>query len=196
MGTMYQGAPDDPFELNFRDLLGIEGGEVDDPDDSGGHTRWGITERIARAWGYEGPMSALPLTTARVIYRGHFWDVMRCSDVHATSPALAGELFEQGVNMGCSRAVSHLQRWLNALNDRGSLWGDMQADGLMGAITLAALRSFHQRRGVEGLEVLYTAMNSLQAAWYLELAERREKDEKFLWGWLRARVARSRAPRA
>jgi lysozyme family protein len=41
-------------------ILGKEGGYVNNPNDKGGPTRWGITQTTARAYGYSGDMKALP----------------------------------------------------------------------------------------------------------------------------------------
>lgn len=54
-----------PFEEALKHTLGIEGEYSDHPSDSGGKTRYGITEAKARAWGYDGPMSARPRTSPR-----------------------------------------------------------------------------------------------------------------------------------
>ncbi|OCO16336.1 hypothetical protein AN684_0205915 [Klebsiella pneumoniae subsp. pneumoniae] len=35
-------------------ILGKEGGYVNNPNDKGGPTRWGITQTTARAYGYKG----------------------------------------------------------------------------------------------------------------------------------------------
>ena len=40
-------------------LLGKEGGYTDHPSDRGGPTNWGITEKVARAYGYTGDMREL-----------------------------------------------------------------------------------------------------------------------------------------
>ncbi|EPN8859692.1 glycosyl hydrolase 108 family protein, partial [Yersinia enterocolitica] len=37
-------------------ILGREGGYVDNPDDAGGPTRWGVTQKTALANGYTGDM--------------------------------------------------------------------------------------------------------------------------------------------
>ena len=58
--------------LRDRIINGIierEGDYVDNPDDSGGPTRWGITEREARANGYTGAMQALPRYLTYNVYR-------------------------------------------------------------------------------------------------------------------------------
>lgn len=44
----------------IADLIAIEGGYSNDPDDSGGETTWGVTERRARKFGYTGPMIDMP----------------------------------------------------------------------------------------------------------------------------------------
>ena len=44
-------------------------------------------------------------------------------------------------------------------------------------------------RGQAGEKVLLRALNSSQAVRYLELAEQREANETFLFGWLAGRVA-------
>ena len=49
------------FEHAFERLIGHEGGFVDHPSDPGGATRYGITERVARANGYTGSMREFPL---------------------------------------------------------------------------------------------------------------------------------------
>lgn len=57
------------FERAFEKLLGHEGGFVDHPKDPGGSTRYGITQRVARANGYEGDMRNFPLAEAKRIAR-------------------------------------------------------------------------------------------------------------------------------
>lgn len=39
----------------INEILEVEGKQfADDPADSGGATRWGVTEKVARYWGYRG----------------------------------------------------------------------------------------------------------------------------------------------
>ena len=185
------GLGDDPFEREFRLVVLIEGGYGNNPNDSGGKTRYGITEQRARASGYTGLMRELPLATAKAIYRKHYWDLQRCDEVHALAPSIAAELFEFGVNAGPGASGTALQRLLNVLNAGGTHWPDITVDGLVGDMTLQALRSFLRRRGAEAEAVLYTAMNGLQVGHYTTLAERRPKDEAFTWGWFLNRVARA-----
>ena len=57
----------DNFNWAFDLLMGHEGGYSNNPKDPGGETMWGITARVARAWGYSGPMKSLPRETAKQI---------------------------------------------------------------------------------------------------------------------------------
>lgn len=177
------------FNEAFNRVILIEGGYANDPLDSGGETKYGITARTARAHGYTGLMRDLTEAEARRIYKAGYWNLLSLDDVTEMAEGVAHEMFDTAVNMGIWRASTFLQRSLNALNDRASAYADMRVDGAVGPVTLAALKSYlAMRRGVIGQTVLLRALNSLQGAYYIELAERREKDERFLFGWLRARV--------
>lgn len=167
------------------DIIRVEGGYVNDPADSGGETNFGITEEVARAFGYTGAMRDMPRATAFDIYAARYWDAVRGDELAALSEPVAFEVVDTGVNMGQARAVTFLQRSLNVLNVGGKLYPDLIVDGLAGPMTTNALRQYLDVRD-EG--ALLKALNCLQGAAYVELAERREKDERFVYGWLRNRV--------
>ncbi len=177
-----------PFEKALKHTLDIEGGYSDHPADSGGKTRYGITEAKARAFGYTGSMHLFPVGLAIQIYREDYWDIIRLDEVAELSEAVALELFDTGVNCGIGTPVRFLQRLLNAFNREQKDYQDITVDGLMGRDTLAALRAFLTRRGTLGSQVLVEALNSLQGAFYTDLAERRSKDEAFMFGWFTNRV--------
>ena len=54
-------------------LIDREGGYVDHAADRGGPTCFGITQAVARAHGYAGPMRQLPRSEAVGIYRRLYW---------------------------------------------------------------------------------------------------------------------------
>lgn len=178
----------DAFTRRLNVLLGIEGGYSDHAADSGGKTRYGITEAVARAHGYTGEMRALPLALAKDIYRLDYWDRMRLGDVARLSEPIAGELFDTGVNGGPGLAGEFLQRSLNVLNQGGKDYPDIVQDGEIGPRTLAALRAFLALRRAPGERVLLKMLNCLQGAFYVGLAESRAKDEAFILGWFTHRV--------
>ena len=47
---------------------------------------------------------------------------------------------------------------------------------------------FSAIRSQKGMDVLVVMLNALQGAFYVTLAERREKDERFVFGWFANRV--------
>lgn len=168
---------------------GKDGHYSNDPNDSGGETAWGITEYIARKYGWEGAMIDLPRHIAENIYEQRFWYEPGFYDVSTISMLIARELFDTGVNSGPERACEFLQVSLNALNRRGKDYPDIAEDFDIGPQTLDALRAYLAFRGKLGEKVLFRNLNNLQGAFLTDLSRRRQKDEDFMFGWLANRVA-------
>jgi lysozyme family protein len=158
------------------------------PNDAGGETKYGITKATAKANGYTGDMHELPMALAFNIYLNRYWYDPGFHNVYSISPMLSFELFDSGVNFGTAKPVTWLQSWLNGFNNRGAIYPDLHIDAKIGKVTLDALKSFLQKRGPEGEQVLFMALNCSQAARYLELAEIRPANEDFLYGWVKNRV--------
>lgn len=169
-------------------LIAREGGYVNNPDDKGGETNFGITAAVARANGYGGPMQAMPRSVAVDIYRRLYWLRPRFDEVATRSERIGFELFDTGVNMGPVVAATFLQRALTALNRNGKDYPDLVVDGRIGDGTLAALDAFMRMRKEAGETVLLHALNALQAERYIRLAESTPRDETFLYGWLANRL--------
>ena len=119
------------FDAAFAALMQHEGAYADNPADPGGATKWGITERVARRYGYTGPMADLPQSTARAIAKTEYWDSVRGDEV---SPALALQLLDAAYNSGPARAIQWLQQ---ALGSTGAA-----VDGVFGPATMAAVRAY------------------------------------------------------
>ena len=115
------------FENAFHKLLGHEGAFSDHPSDPGGRTMWGVTERVAREWGYAGGMRDLPVELAQAIYRKNYWDAVRAEDL---PQALRYAVFDAAVNSGVGQAVKWLQRAVGA-----------DDDGRVGTQTIAMARA-------------------------------------------------------
>jgi lysozyme family protein len=174
-------------------LIDREGGFVDNPADKGGPTCFGITQAVARAHGYAGPMRLLPRSEAAAIYRRLYWQRPRLDQVAMRSARLAAELFDTGINMGPAVAITFLQRALTALNRNARDYPDLVPDGRLGRATLGALDTFLSLRGRNsGETVLLRALEALQGERYLRLAERRPGNEAFLYGWLANRIGEVR----
>lgn len=176
------------FDEYVNDLIGIEGGYSDHESDSGGRTRYGITEKLARRYGYTGDMRDLPVSLAKHIYFEEFWLGLSLDRIEMLSPSIVKELLDTGVNMGVGRAAEFLQVSLNAFNRQGVDYPDIAVDRDIGPQTLGALKQFLKFRGSEGELVLLRSLNSLQCAFYLQLAQARPKDEDFAFGWVLNRV--------
>lgn len=170
------------------DVIEREGGYVNHPADRGGSTKWGITEAVARRQGFAGDMRSLPRSDAAAIYKRLYWFKPRFDEVAIHAPALAAELFDTGVNMGTGTATAFLQRALNALNREGRDYADLTLDRLVGPATLAALQAFLRKRGADGESVLLKAVEALQGAHYINIAEARPSQEAFVYGWLANRI--------
>ncbi len=172
----------------IEDAIEREGGYVNHPADRGGPTHWGITKAVARAQGYQGDMRQLPQSTAAAIYKRLYWISPGFSKVALKAPKLASELFDTGINMGTGTATGFMQRALNALNRNAKDYFDIQVDRQLGPATLAALEEFLRVRGPAGETVILKAVEALQGAHYLRLAETRPSQEAFLYGWLANRI--------
>jgi lysozyme family protein len=181
------------LNMSFADdaierVLGHEGGYSNNPADSGGETNWGITVAVARAYGFTAAMSTMTREQAKPIYLAKFWHSQRLDQVAAIAFDVAFEIFDTGVNQGETVGAMYFQRALNVLNKGGTLYPDLSADGRLGAVSIAAFKEYVSRRGAAGVKVMMKALNCLQGAFYIELAEKRPKDETFIYGWLDNRV--------
>lgn len=169
----------------INEIIDIEGGYVNNANDSGGETKYGITVKIARDSAYLGDMRDLPRKLAFDIYSKKYWDSVKADDIASLSEAIAREVVDTSVNMGPKRASIFLQRSLNVLNNREHYYPDILIDGKIGPLTISSLFAYLKNRNET---VLLKMLNSLQGAFYVDLAERREKDETFIYGWFRHRI--------
>ena len=176
------------IDVLIEEVIEREGDYVDHPADRGGPTRWGITEAVARRQGYMDDMRHLPQSDAAAIYKRLYWIAPTFDKIAIMAPKLAEELFDTGINMGTGTAIGFLQRALNALNRNARDYGDLTVDRRIGPATLLALHAFFRKRGAAGENVLLKAIEALQGAHYVRLAETRPSQEAFLYGWLANRI--------
>jgi len=172
------------FDEAIGTVLAHEGGLVDDPDDPGGITNYGISLRFLRATGDlllgdvdgDGDIDAedvrelTPEGAAR-LYRVHFWDIQGYGRI--ADQGVAAKVLDTAVNLGPAEANAILQRAVDLTENAG-----LVDDGVLGPKTLAAVDAADPGRLLE-------AMRRLQASFYEDLAARRPKLAKYLKGWLR-----------
>jgi lysozyme family protein len=175
------------FDTAFSLTVDVEGdgGGKANIDDAGGATRWGITEATARAHGYTGLMSKLPLDVAKSIYRT-IWDGNSLDSVDALSVPIAQFIFDTSVLGG--PAVFWLQRSLNVLNQNQADYFDVPVTGHLAAQTSGALSLYLHKRGKLGEIVLLRMLNSFRGVYLIEDAEKRSADERFEFGWISNRI--------
>lgn len=181
----------------ITDKTGVEGGYVKNVNDSGGETNHGITfalandykKQLVNLYSWDGTMVNLSLTMAYWLYETHFWKRMYCDELVARNPLFADKLFDMAINMGVTTAGTYFQQILNANNNQGTLYKDLVVDGYLGPTTLKALDAYIAKRGKEGINRALCALLAEQGHHYLNLVQKRAKDEEFYYGWA-GRVSR------
>jgi lysozyme family protein len=103
------------YDESLRRLLVHEGGYSNHPSDPGGPTNFGITIHDYRKYvkpdATAADVRAMTVAQAKAIYRGKYWNVMRCDELPA---GIDYCLFDYAVNSGTGRAPKVLQRVLGA----------------------------------------------------------------------------------
>jgi len=170
-------------------ILDREGGFVDHPSDPGGATKYGITQKVARANGYKGSMRDLPKATARVIYRREYIEKPGFLGIAEIDPQVAEEVIDSGVNAGQARAGLWFQQALNVLNRRAADYPDVVEDGKVGPKTLSSFQALRRKRGTaKARQLMLKALNGLQFMHYYSLAKGGTKFEDFMVGWVDTRI--------
>ena len=166
-----------------------EGDYVNHPDDPGGATRWGFTERSARAAGYQGHMRDFPLAMAVELYKREYVAKPGFLEICELDPYVGEEVVDSGVNAGTKRAGLWFQQALNVLNRRGMDYADIAEDGIVGPGTMRAFKGLRKRRGeLKARQLMLKALNGLQFMHYYNLADKSQKFESFMVGWLDHRI--------
>lgn len=97
------------FELACARLLDHEGGYVNDPDDPGGETKWGISKRSYPALN----IARLDRDMAKAIYYQDFWKPLG----DGAHPAIRFQTMDFAIHSGLDTAIRKLQRAVGAADD-------------------------------------------------------------------------------
>lgn len=165
-------------------VLGHEGGYVNNPNDRGGETNWGITIATARRYGYHRAMRDMNRSEAIDIYLQLFWLNRFDRFAEIGLPKLAYALLDFGVNSGNGRPAEAIQRVLNALNFGQRRWPDIAVDGAIGPQTVRTA-SLAKAAFDDAEELLTFAVQSLRFSFVLTLTEKSPSQEVFMLGWAR-----------
>lgn len=157
-----------------EDIVAREGGFVDDPDDPGGATKYGVTIHTMRRLGLDltgdgavdvADVRLLTRQKAVDIFVQHYFDKPRVSSL---PNVLHASVFDMYVNAG-SQAVKILQR---LLRDMGF---NVAVDGVIGPKTAAACVSAAQ----PDPSTLRDAYGIARRNYYFRLADRRPALRKY-----------------
>jgi len=149
--------------------LTLEGGYVNDPDDAGGETNYGITRRVYEAYlaergrelSADESMRDISMDDVNDIYRNQYWDILHCDSLPDGIDLLLADF---AVNSGAMRAATTLQRIVG-----------VEPDGHIGPITLDAVA---EKTNEELLHELFICRRKH----YFKISSIRN-NRKFLRGW-------------
>lgn len=159
------------------DILRREGGYVDHPDDRGGPTKYGITQKTLSEWRehWVSKREVLDLTEdeARDIYLEKY---LKAPKIHMLRGSLQPQLFDCSINHGAVRAIKFLQKVVTAI---GVAY--LKVDGINGPKTRRAVDKAVRRFGD------YDFLNKLIAyrrvEFYCHIVSNDPTQEVFLRGW-------------
>jgi lysozyme family protein len=102
---------DENFKTALDFVLKWEGGLSDDPDDAGGRTMQGVTQRVYDAWRAANGLATRDVASIErpeleAIYSNNYWRQACCDRLRGPLDLVS---FDTGVNMGPVRAVKMLQ---------------------------------------------------------------------------------------
>lgn len=165
-------------------ILAIEGGYVNNPNDPGGETKYGITKSTARSYGYTGAIKDLPVDLAKRIYKDWYITKPQLDKIINLSPAIGHKVIDAGVNVGTKRSVKWLQVSLNILSKNGTDYDRISEDGSIGPKTLYAFQTLQAKRGkAQSCELLMKLIDMQQSKHYVDI-----NNPTFIIGWLTNRI--------
>ena len=167
---------DREFYFAVQSVLKNEGGFVDNKNDNGGATNFGISLRFYKMEVDKNAtietIKTLKEKDAIEIYRRCFWKRFKCDKIGGI---LGVKYFDASVNMGNYYATLCLQR---ALIANGYVVDD---DGIMGEKTLTAISEAVNTNK----KSLLSAYKSELAGYYRWIVAKNKTQEVFLKGWLK-----------
>lgn len=172
----------------IANVIAKEKGYVNHGSDRGKATNFGITLATAMVHGYVGDMRQFPISKAFEIYATTYWDANSLDDMLEISEKVTEEVFDTGVNMGVKIAGGFLQRSLNAFNRNEKDYDDLIIDGVIGKVTVSAVKDYFKRNRDYAEANLLKALNGMQTMRYIVIAENDESQEDFTNGWIRNRI--------
>lgn len=149
------------FDIAIQKTLGHEGLLSNDPDDSGGLTKYGISQR---AYPNED-IANLTIDRAKFIYKRDYWDSAKLDSI--VSQKIAESIFDFAVNAGVETSVRFAQEVVGT-----------DADGIVGKNTIYAINIFNER-----LFMAEFRLKKIER--YVGIIDKKPTQIKYLKGWIK-----------
>ena len=149
------------FNESINMIFEFEGGYVNDPNDRGGETKYGISKRAFP----NVDIKNLTLEKAKEIYRENYWKKILGDDIK--NQRIANEILDMVVNMGVKGGVKLVQQVVGSY-----------IDGIFGPHTLKAVNNF------ENEELFMCKLKIARIREYVDLCNKESMYREYLRGWL------------
>lgn len=168
-----------------------EGGYANHPNDRGGATNFGITESVARRWGYRGDMRTFPKhcgpgapVCADLIYMSDYIDKPGFRPMAAMSEAVLHELTDSGVLHGPRKSAEWFILSVNSVcRTRFAIAYPVKAE---------VMKAYQDCAVTFGPELLCRQtlgqMDGRQRAYFDAIVRRNPSQQVFYRGWIRGRI--------
>jgi len=173
------------FDKCVTFIINIEGGFADHPQDSGGKTKYGITEGTLSGAYKAGIVSHnnikdLSVDEAKVIYKTNYWDKCKCDKLPAPIDMC---VFDTAVNCGAGTSSRLLQKTINYIVGADIL----KVDGIIGPMTIGAIEGWLSRYKDSctfSLIFLCDRFLDKRLEYYSNIVANNSSQLVFLRGWL------------
>lgn len=176
------------FQKAIKSILIMEGDLSDHPEDKGGLTKYGITQRLATQYGISD-VRTITIQKAVQIYYDEFWVKGNLEEVAIVDEDIAEEILEASVNTGWKSPRIWLQNFLNAsrIGPNGRpMYEILKEDGIIGEKTIAAMEKAIKIR--DARNDIFNFLNARQLVYYTRIVESNPSQSVFFWGWIKNRV--------
>lgn len=174
------------FCTAFAKILSQEGGYVDDKNDHGGATKFGVSLAYLKSQNlFNGDINGngeidssdikdLTIDDTKAIYKMSFWDPNNLGQLQGQR--LATMVFGLCVNLGSKRAIEILQTSFNIRSNKITL----VIDGELGPVTLKSINNSF----IDGPDSLVNTYKSEAIEHYENLVKLNPNLAEFLHGWI------------
>lgn len=167
----------DKINEMVNQILSHEGGFVNDPDDRGGATNFGVTLKTYSEWlgrpASVAEVRAMKVETAKEIYLSRYYYTPR---INGFPEEVQPQIFDCSINHGPRRAVKFVQTVCNLAG-----FGPVAVDGVNGPNTMEVAKTANQEMGV----YFNNAIADERIDFYHRIVASNPSQKKFLNGWLK-----------